>query len=189
MKKGMQFLAVAGMLVFSINSFAKGQAGVYMSASDYTNKKATYSTNCKIHPNNSVADLPYITVAGNGKKIKLGKGEVYGYVDAGNNTYRFYENAEYQIVENGGVFIYTQQERTAQGKGYTVATKYYFSASADGKIYPLTLGNLKSVYRTNEQFISLLGQFFSGNDVSAYDGIHKKYMVNYVLGQVSIVSR
>jgi hypothetical protein len=110
MKKTLKLIALSCIVVLSLSSFAKDQAGVYMTANDFVNKKITYGTDCKVHPNNSVANLPYITVTDHGRKHKLEKNKIFGYVDCNNKAYRFYQNEEFLIAEGGNVIIYIQPE-------------------------------------------------------------------------------
>jgi len=181
MKKTFQIILLSGLMILSVNTYAKGQSGIYLTLSDYTNKKLTQGA--KIHPNNSVINTPYITITDNGKKQKLKKSEVFGYVDDKSNVYRFYKNEAYQIAEAGNIMVYVQKERNSQTKEYKVISHYYFSTMAGSEIIPLTLDNLKNVYRSNNRFLDLVDQFFSKSDVTAYDNIHNTYKVNYVFGK------
>ncbi len=180
MKKTWQILALSCLIIVSSNANAKSQVGVYMTAADFVNKKLSYEAASKIHLNNSVWEMPYITVTDHGNKLKLEKNKIYGYADGGNKVYRFYNNAEYLIAEAGKIIIYIQVEHIAQSKGYKVKKNFYFSTSVNAAIFPLNLDNLKNAYRSNEKFLELLDQFFNNGDVATYDNIHSTYKVNYV---------
>ena len=167
--------------VLSLNSFAKGQSGIYMNTSDYQSNKLTHESECvKIHVHDFFWNMPGINVVADGKKYAYKKSELYGYRDCRNEVYRFYNNTEYRIEEAGNIYVYVQERNIARSKGYIVVNEYYFSVAADGKILPLTLANLKEVYKGNSQFCDLLDQFFSNGDVRAYDKEHKTFKVNYV---------
>ena len=183
MKKTFQILTLISLIALSFVSYAKSQNGVYMTADDFVNKKLSYDKDNKIHLNNSVWEMPYITVTDHSEKLKLNKNKIFGYADGDKKVYRFYKNAEYEIAEAGSMMIYMQVERIAQSKGFMVKKNFYFSTSAGSKIVPLTLDNLKSAYRTNERFIDLLDQFFSNSDVTTFDRIHNMYKVNYVFAK------
>ncbi len=185
MKNTLKLAALNSLLILSMSSFAKEQSGIYMTANDFVNNKISYSAHPKIHPNNSVANLPYITVVEKGTTHKLEKSKIFGYVDNSKKAYRLFEGETYQILEADNVIIYSQTTHVAQSKGYTVLNNYFFSTKADGKIIPLTLNNLKNSYRGNEKFISMLDQFFSGSDIAEYDKIHNSYKVNYVFGKAA----
>jgi hypothetical protein len=123
MKQALQIFTLSALLICSLNSSAKSPSGVYMTASDFMNKKLSYEK-AKIHLNNSVLELSYLTVIDHEKKVKLNKRDVYGFVDANNKSYRFNNNSEYQIAEAGNITIYLQMEKVAQGKGYKVKKNY-----------------------------------------------------------------
>ena len=174
-------LIATGALVTS----AKGRNGVYLTAKDYKDQKLSYTADSKIHLNNSVLELPYITVVDNNKKIKLDKSAVFAYVDGNEKVYRFYKNNQYLIVAAGPIAIYTQAEHVAQSKGYKVKMKYYFSTTVEGTIMPLTLSNVKQAYQGNDKFLDLIDQYFGNGDVAAFDSIHNMYKLNYVYSKMS----
>jgi hypothetical protein len=179
MKKIMQ-MALSGMVMMSYSSFAKSESGVYLSASDFINRKPAYETECKIHLNNSIWDLPYITVTSNGKKMRLQKDEIFGYIDKEHNTHRFYKGNDYLVEESGNINIYLLTEKVSQSKGYKIVKRYYFSKDESASILPLTFNNLKSVYSANEKFLTLLNDAYNNDDISGYDKIHNTYRVNYI---------
>ena len=172
------FMIVNTLIVHHV--IAKNQKGVYLTAKDYQDKKVSYSTSAKIHLNNSVLELPYITVVDSNKTIKLNKANVFAYAGSNNKVYRFYNNTEYMIAASGPITIYIQYEHVAQSKGYNVKQNYYFSSSLDGQLIPLTLNNVKQAYSGNNQFVDLLDHYFSNGDVVAFDATHNMYKLNYV---------
>ena len=186
MKNKMKILLTA-LLVMSLNSYAKSQSGIYMNLTDYRNNKLTYEIGCtsgeKIHIHDFFWNMATIKVVDDGKKYTLKKGELYGFRDCNNDVYRFYNNMEYLIAEAGNIYIYLRKENTAQNKNNKVVNVYYFSGTPDGEILPLTLGNLKKVYKSNDKFTDLLDKFFNAGDVSAYDEVHNTYKVNYVFSK------
>lgn len=182
MKK--KFGIIIYLLALSFGSFAKSECGIYVNVSDYQKNKLTNESVCakgnSIHIHDFFWNMPKITVIQDGKKYTYKKSDLYGFKDCKNDVYRFYNNTEYRIAEAGPIYIYVQEKNIAQSKGYKVINAYYFSTAADGEIIPLTRGNLKSVYKTNDKFRDLLDQFFSANDVQVYDNQHNTFKVNYV---------
>ncbi len=176
-------IAINALITPNVN--AKNQKGVYMTAKDYMDQKMTYKTNAKMHVNNSVWELPYITVIDSNKKIKLNKAKIFAYAD-GDKVYRFYKNEPYQIVEAAPITIYVFNEHVAQSKGYKIKQTYYFSTSPDGTMIPLTISNVKQAYRSNDRFLDLLDQYFSNGDVTAYDAVHHSYKLNYVYNKTLV---
>jgi len=154
-------------MTLAFNSYAKSQTGIYLTASDYERKHLSYETDSSnIRLNNSVWEMPYITVKEHGKKHRLNKRDIYAYIDDGKKVYRFYKNEVYFIAEAGNINVYVQTERIALGKGYEVKLHYYFSTSAEGAIMPLTIANLKNEYRNNGRFIELLDEFLNNGNVT-----------------------
>ena len=180
-------ILLAVLLAMSFGSYAKSQSGIYMNLSDYKNNKLTYEIACskgeKIHLHDFFWNMSTISVIDDGKKHTLKKDEIYGYRDCNNEVYRFYQNMEYRIAETGNIFIYGRKENTAENKNNKVVNLYYFSTTADGDILPLTLNNLKQVYKGNDAFQDLLDKFFSSSDVCEYDNAHNTYKVNYVFSK------
>ena len=168
------------MIMFSSGAYSKTQKGIYLSSSDFTGGKLSYAANSKVHINNSVFDMTYVTVTENGNKIKLKKSDIYGFVDDKNTTHRFYNGEEYVVEENGNIFIYSKTEKVAQSKGYKLIKKFCFSTSPSGDIISLNIENLRNAYKSNAKFLDLVDQYFSNGIVTDYDNIRHAYKVNYV---------
>jgi len=177
-------LLFIALLVLPFSSYSKSLGGIYMTFSDFKNNKlACESESGKretIHVHDFFWNMPNIVVRCNGKKHSYKKSELYGFRDGKNEVYRFYHNTEYRIAEAGNICIYVQEKNIAQSKGYKVVNAYYFSVDADSEILPLTFGDLKSAYKTNDKFSDLLSQFFTNANVCAYDNKHNTFKVNYV---------
>lgn len=181
MKNVIKILAVAYLMILSDNCFATMQKGVYMTASDYRNRKMSYENSDKILIHHSAWDLNYITIVNHGKKVKFRKDQIFGYADNTDKVYRFYNSQEYLIAEAGPVYVYSQNEYIQQYKARTkVKTVYFFSESYDSEIRLLTVKNLKIAFAENEKFEDLIDQFLGCGDVASYDTIHNTYKVNYV---------
>ncbi len=175
-------LVIIGTLIVPYVN-AKNQIGVYLTAQDYKEKKLSYAGGSKIRLNNSVLELPYITVVDSNKTIKLKKSEVFGYAEADSKDFRFYNNTQYRILEAGPITIYVQSEHVAQSKGYKVKQNYYFSTTVSTKLMPLTLNNIRQAYHANTQFIEQVDQYFSNGDVTVFDSVHNMYKLNYLFAK------
>ncbi len=177
-------ILLTALLIMSLNSYAKSQSGIYMNIADYRNNKLTYEIGCakgeKIHIHDFFWNMATIKVVDDGKKYTLKKDELYGFRDCNNDVYRFYNNMEYLIAEAGNVYIYLRKENTAQNKNNKVVNVYYFSATPNGEILSLTLGNLKKAFKDNDKLTDLLDKFFNAGDVCAFDQVHNTFKVNYV---------
>ena len=171
-------IALGSMLLISYSSFAKNQAGIYLSATDYANKKLAYADGAKINLNNSVWEMPYITVNDKGKKVKLEKKNIYGYVNDQKEVVRIFNGGEYLLAEDGQIQIYIQTSHVAKSKGFNVIKTYYFSKSAIAEIIPLTRANLLKVYSANSGLSEALGD--AGFDYTAYNDVVHTYQINYI---------
>ena len=183
MKRKLKII-LALMVVLSLSSSAKSQSGIYMHLSDYKTNRLTCERTgenaTRVYVHDFFWHMPTIKVVNDGKKYTYKKNEVYGYRDCNNDVYRFYKNTEYRIVEAGNIYIYVQEKNIAQSKGYKVVNAYYFSTTADGAILPLTRGNVKNAFKSNDKFCDLVDQYFGRDEVYAYDRQHNTFKINYV---------
>src|ERR1700677_3459561 len=95
-------LAAISFLLLSVNGFTQtNKSGIYLSLADYKQHKLTYESDCGVEKEKiklkEFFNKPFITVVYNGEKIKLLKNDIYGFRDCANQTFRFYENHEYQV--------------------------------------------------------------------------------------------
>ncbi len=183
MKNKMRIMSTV-MLIMSLSTYAKSQSGIYKSAADFKNDKLTNENVCgnrkTIRLHDFFWSMPTIKVEENGKKFTYRKSELYGYRNCKNEVYRFYKNTEYQIAEAGNIYVYTQQKNITKSKGFIVVNAYYFSASPDGDIIPMTLENLKNAFRKNDKLLAVLEQYFNEENVQEYDQAHKEFKLNYL---------
>ncbi len=180
MKKAIRISVLACIITLTLSTNVKSQKGIYLTASDFAGKQLSYNASSKIRINNSLIEMPYVTIVDHGSKKILKKEAIYGYKNKDGNVYRFFNNSEYQIVEAGNIYIYLQIEHVAQSKGFAAKKNYYFSTSASGKVIRLTFDNIRNTFRANGRFLDLLDQFFSDADVTVYDNIHNTFKINYV---------
>ncbi len=184
-------IIISSILALFVMAGAKAQTGVYVNAGDLQKNNATIDGrpaagigNVRLRGGFNASQE--FTVVHGGTTTKYAKTKVYGFRDASNISYRFYANTSYKIAEQGNVFIYTREEHIAQSKGYTTETRYFFSNGPEGRILPLTVGNLKNEFRANEKFTDLMDSYFTNNNVAEYDNIHKIFKVNYVFNKAKL---
>jgi hypothetical protein len=177
-----KLITLFSLILLSTSLFAKGKGGIYMNVTDYKNNALTLQADrgekFKIHLHDFFGNTSSFTVNNDGAKHTMQKNDVYGYRDCNNNTYRFYANDVYKIVEAGSIYIYSHERNVAQTKGFIVVNDYFFSTSPDGPIVSLTIKNLINAYSDNEIFIERLD--ILDGDVTAYDSRHKMLRVNYL---------
>ena len=177
MKKKMG-VVLLGLLILSALSNGQSMSGIYLNADSYRVQKLSYETKC-VHVNEAFLDIPYISFKYDGKKYKINKSDVYGFKDCHNNSYRFYNNELYKIVEARNIYIYIQTENLTQSKGFKVITNYYFSISPDGSIIRLNVYNLRTAYSDNKQFRDMLDKYIPQANITDYDAAHGMYKINY----------
>lgn len=168
------------------NNIKKINEGVYLTVNDFLNNKISFV--------NSQADKKYklsineifnssvIKIRIGTTVIKLNKDTVYGYRDKNNNCFRFYNKAEYKIINSSENFILYSKTSTKGGlrSSHTV-TSYYFSERKNQVIYQLSKSNLKKVFWKEVSFIELLNNYFeSDNDLISYDNTTKTYRLDQI---------
>ena len=105
---------------------------------------------------------------------------------------RQYHKESFRIVDTTAFYLYNQNKNVVPpgGKGMYRADLYFFSATADSPIYPLTIENLKKVYPANNAFHYALDAYFkSDKQLMAYDEYSKMYKVKYLYLQTLLSFR
>ena len=181
--KNTYLMIVAALLLCPFHSFSIGRAGLYMNARDYRENKLTYGFDCKtkgskIQLHDVLGNNPNVTVLNEGRKYEHKKNEVFGFRDCDGRVYRFANNAPYMLVDSGNIFIYTRQEPVSGGKGFRMATNYYFSTSADAALTPLSVAALQKAFARNDRFLEMLNGLSENFDVRSYDHTRNMYSIN-----------
>lgn len=162
-------------------------SGIYQTATDYQKENLSLSVDCrstrhkiKLH---DFLNKPYLEVIHASKKYRFKKAEVFGFRTCDGQRYRFYNNEEYQILENKTLTIYQRLVNGPglSGKGTQAVRKYFFSAGTTSAILPLTKNNLKEALPQQHTFHNTLDAQFSTDDVTAFDDFHKMFRVNHLL--------
>jgi len=184
-----KLILIFPLLLFSIGTELTAQKvneGVYLSAKDFTNSKVSFvndqlNNKYKVRLN-EIFNSSKITIIKGDSVIKLNKESVFGYCDKKNNCYRFFNKAEYKIINpSEKILLYSKTSIEGGLKSSHSVTNYYFSENATSPIYVLTKSNLKEVFLKDVSFIELLNLYLeSDKDLSAYDNINKVYMLNRV---------
>jgi hypothetical protein len=184
-----KLILIFPLLLFSLGTELTAQKvneGVYLTAKDFTNSKVSFvndqiNNKYKIHLN-EIFNSPKIKIIKGDSVIKLNKESVFGYCDKKNNSYRYYNKAEYKIINpSEKILLYSKTSMEGGFRSSHVVTNYYFSQDATSPIYALTKSNLKEVFLKDVAFIELLNVYFdSDKDLAAYDNINKGYMLNRV---------
>lgn len=162
-------------------------SGVYQTADDYQKGVLALPVDCRANRHKiKLHDLlgkPTFDVIHDGKKHTFVKAEVYGFRTCEGQTYRFFNNEEYLIRENGILTIYerTVAQPGISGKGTQLVPKFFFSLGNAGSIQPLMKKNVKEAFPEKHAFHDALDAQFATDDVSAYDDFHKMYRVNHLL--------
>jgi hypothetical protein len=156
--------------------------GVYLTLDDYKSGKLTYDIDCSLEKQkiklHDFLAKPYMDVYYRGEKHRLLKNEVYGFKDCHDQTFRFFDNLEYKLVEAGNIYLYTLEQLIFPEKADKTTVDFFFSSSMGGVIKPLNNINLKNAFPTNKTFHRLLDESINSINITRYDSIHKMYTVN-----------
>lgn len=161
-------------------------SGVYLSVKDFENGKLSYARPCdgkrhiRLH---EFLAKPYITLELKDRVIRLFKDSIYGVEVCDGYPRRFYRryDSNYMLVESGSITIYQKEENVPYGKGYRIASRFFFSVTPDGEIMPLTLENLKNIYFANHALCEALDRTFENGHLAAYDPENQAFRVNAFL--------
>ncbi len=99
--------------------------------------------------------------------------------------FRFFNNKKYLIADSGKVYIYTTTTtESGTNKSSKQITNFFFSTSANSKIIPLTIANLKRTYPGNPKLQDLMDIHFKNDaDLTAYNEHRKTFEINHFLFQ------
>jgi hypothetical protein len=92
--------------------------------------------------------------------------------------------SDFKVVERGAIIIYERQRPGDKLNLFKPIVTYYFSVKGSDRVYLLTLGNLKKIYRNGRAFDVLDSRFRTDADLLVYDAIHQQYSINYYLSKV-----
>ena len=168
------------------NNIKKINEGVYLTVNDFLNNKISFvksQTDKKYKLSiNEIFNSSVIKIKIGNSVIKLNKDSVYGYRDKNNNCYRFYNKAEFKIINSSENFIlYSKTSNVGGARSSQTVTNYYFSERNNPVIYQLSKSNLKKVFWKEVSFIELLNNYFeSDKDLISYDNTTKTYRLDQV---------
>ena len=184
-----KLVLVMQFIILSFNSGINAQKenqGVYLSANDFTAGKISYvndknNEKYKFHLHEFLNPSTVKIIKGD-KTIKLKKNSIFGYRDKNNNCYRYYDKAEFKIINHSdNILLYSKSSLEGGLKNKHLVTSYYFSANANSPIYELSKWNLKTVFINDISFQKLLDVHFQNdNELTAYDSHNKTYDLNRI---------
>lgn len=188
MKNVLMSFVIAGLLGTTANA-QNNVSGVYLTLDDFENGKLSYASNSLLDSGkiqfHEFFEKPFITVKHDGEKTQLFKDEIFAYQNKG-AIIRTSNFVTYIFVERGPVWIFYKDLTTSHGKERKRERKYFYSASGDGAILPLTINNLKKSFYDKHLFHDLLdAQFRNDSELSQYDSFEKKFKVNHLLNTIN----
>lgn len=180
-------LAVALIISYTANS----QAGVYKSATDFVTGNLEHSKP-EYGKHKIRTDIPFnkyvVKVVDGEESHKYFKWDLYGFKNRRNEAFRFYNEKSYRIVDTASFLIYAREENVVRGKEKTRETRYYFSKSAESRLIPLTIRNLKYAF-PNREFHDLLDlQFRSNTELMKYDHYYGQYKLKSIFNRAMTLS-
>ena len=164
------------------------RSGLYLSAADFQRARLEHPIDCRtarhVIDRHTVLRNSYIDVEHEGQRFRHEKRDIFGYRDCDGRDIRFVEGAEYEVVEAGPVYIYTSERIEHRGRPYKRVTVFSFSVTPDSALLTLTAVNLKRAYPSERRFHVLIDAAAQrGDDLSAYDDVHKTYRINLLFTQ------
>jgi len=141
----------------SLPARAQDYSGLFMTLDDYKAAKLSYK-DAKI--NADVAFHPKLVKVSGTEKHQFDKGQLYGFKDARNRVFRFYDNNSYQVVDTTHFEMYSRVVNITNGKERTKEKLYYFSTEPGAQVQLLTKENLKKAFPGNERFHVMLDMQF-----------------------------
>lgn len=161
---------------------------VYLTAKDFKSHQTlvnnTKGEKYKVRLHNFL-NFSFITIIINSTKYKYIKDSVFAYKTKANIYYRIYQNQEYEILNpNERILLYSKTSFT--GYKFNSETKYFFSISAEEKIYPLSKYNLKLTTPHDSVFNQQLDIYFkSDEELLEFDSFYKIYKLNKLKKQLN----
>lgn len=161
---------------------AQSQAGLYLTASDFSNKKLSHLSKRSCIKTHEVFKKDLIEIKCNDSIYTYKKDSVYGYRSKDGMDYRIVNGKFYTILNSGeAILIYKRQEGIF-AKGQAPIFRYYFSKDYSTDLYALNLKNLETVFEDNKAYLKLLELRYGDNsNLLEYDNLHKMYKINRLL--------
>ena len=182
------FFLIFSIVIF-LSSCFKAQvlsAGIYITANNFVKKQPEFTPkNRKIYKvkqhylfNNHLIKIKYDT-----NTIILNTDTLYGYCNTKNQSFRFYRQKTYAILNPNEIELLLYSLSYLGGyKHSQIITNYYFSTTTSTQLIALTVSNLKIAYGSNLQFCNLLSAYINTpDDLLNYNATTKTYLLNTLL--------
>jgi hypothetical protein len=187
---GMKKIKIMGIVTllmlnfsFAASSLPGKRQGLYLTYNDFINRHIVYGGGSKIILHQFTASPGIKIIETNGKVVKLKKSNVFGYCDEKGQSFRFYNNELYKIIDNGKILVYSfyALSNTENGKGMIDKKKYFFSLSGNSELMLLTVPDLKKMFPYNLKFHDLLNNIKSSEELVYYIESDGHVKANYLL--------
>jgi hypothetical protein len=180
--KTLKLLIIMPLIALFVQTVAaKGQIiGLYLTRQDYLDHKLSYGADGDKIKVGGLFETNNVVLIHEGKKQVFSKNEIFGYSRDGID-YRFFNDAEYRILENRGLTIYSRTTLVQQGKGPKPTEQYYFSSNLSSAILPLSIANIENVFAKNQKFVYAVQSLVRNDyDLLDYDSYYKEYKLTYL---------
>jgi hypothetical protein len=157
--------------------------GLYLTYNDYLTHTLSYATEPANPKGNKIFIHEFVghstvTVITHGKKQVFEKSNLFGYHDAANHDYRFFDEKAYRIVDTSGFYIYSYEKLVQQGKGPKPTSVYYFSKKPGSEILSLTAENITMAFPKNHKFRYMVDvEAKTDMKLDAYDNAADEYKI------------
>ncbi|QMW00329.1 hypothetical protein [Spirosoma foliorum] len=167
---------------------ARTSSGIYQSSADFEQGKLTLPADCQQEKSkvrmNDFLNSPFLTVIHQGKKYVFPKDSIFGLRTCEGHDFRIFHRRLYEIEELKSIVIYRSIAIESSGaKGVKQVDRFYFSASVDSDILPLTSTPIEQTFSHNQKLHDLLDAWLQGNRdaISAYDAYYHTFKINRLL--------
>lgn len=170
-------------LHFTHQVFAQ-QEGIYLEHDHYVRGEVSFRKEANKRYWLKV-DYPFqtekITICIGDSIYRLSKDTLFGYQDGDHNTFRFYGNREYKVLNHGEpLTLYMIEEINNIKVAYT-SSHYFFSAGSNSQIFQLNKKNLKRAFPYDTAFHEQVALYFKYDDeLINYDTYNKTYTINRI---------
>jgi hypothetical protein len=169
--------------LYSLNAQSQ-DPGIFLTAGDFVRGTVSYpkmgNKRYRLYLH-ELFNTALIKIVSGKQTIVLKKDSVFGYRDAKDNNYRFYERGIYQILNPGEKIILYARSSCGGYKNTEAVTRYFFSVDACSPVYPLSIVYLKTVFSKDTIFYELLDIYFRRDDeLLSFNYFHGVYQLNHV---------
>jgi hypothetical protein len=168
--KKLQLFLPAILLVCSLTHAQTGSIRILYKSTDianiYKDTLAVKSVHSAIWSDSLIVKLQ------NKLKLTMAPESIWGYQSKDGIVYRYYKGEFFEVRQMDSLYIYSRSRINYR----FISTDYYFSKGSDGKIFDLTVKNLRAQFSENSCFVEKIENGFKWyQDYSSFDKTKREY--------------